>query len=105
MPGGGGLSINQAMLLGTPVICAEEVGTDTELVIDGLTGIKFKRGNVEEMSKKGEELLDDKSLVSEISNFAREHLLKTATINHMAEGFLKALSSCKITRVDSRGNL
>jgi glycosyltransferase involved in cell wall biosynthesis len=42
LPGIGGLALNQAMFFGKPCICAQADGTEDDLVVDGVTGWRFR---------------------------------------------------------------
>lgn len=52
LPGIGGLALNQAMLWETPCIVSEADGTEEDLVIDGKTGFRFKKDNINSLIKK-----------------------------------------------------
>jgi len=87
LPGLGGLSINQAMAFGTPVICTEADGIEEELVIDGETGyiydtidkaVKYIVGNSKEKwARMGEN--------------AKNLFFKNYTIEKMVERFIENL--------------
>jgi len=59
LAGMGGLSINEAMAYGLAVICSRCDGTERDLVSDGVNGLFFQEGNVQDMVSKIELLLDD----------------------------------------------
>jgi glycosyltransferase involved in cell wall biosynthesis len=62
LAGMGGLSINEAMAYGKPVICSRCDGTEKDLVKDGFNGFFFKEGDVADLAAKIEVLLDDPDL-------------------------------------------
>jgi glycosyltransferase involved in cell wall biosynthesis len=62
LAGMGGLSINEAMAYGKPVICSRCDGTERDLVKDGFNGFFFKEGDVADLAAKIEVLLDDPDL-------------------------------------------
>lgn len=95
VPGGGGLAINQAMLLGIPVICADEPGADTELVREGETGFRVPRGDVEAMVNRCELLLDNQGIADRISAKAKEVIVNEGSVDRMAKGMLDALAYCR----------
>ena len=43
--GGLGLAINQSMALSVPVVCCEELGSDSEMVVHGKTGYRYRKGD------------------------------------------------------------
>lgn len=45
LPGVGGLALNQAMFWGIPCIGTEADGTDEDLIIDGVTGMRFLKSD------------------------------------------------------------
>ena len=62
LAGMGGLSINEAMAYGKPVICSRCDGTERDLVKDGFNGFFFKEGDVADLTAKIEIILDDPAL-------------------------------------------
>ena len=59
LAGMGGLSINEAMAYGKPVICSRCDGTERDLVKDGENGLYFQEGNVGDLAAKIGILLKD----------------------------------------------
>ena len=57
--GMGGLSINEAMAYGLPVICSRCDGTERDLISDGHNGLFFKEGDADDLASKIETLLRD----------------------------------------------
>ena len=57
--GMGGLSINEAMAFGKPIICSICDGTEKKLVRDGFNGYIFENGNLESLKSKIVELISD----------------------------------------------
>lgn len=52
MAGMGGLSINEAMCFGVPIVCSRGDGTEKFLVREGLNGMYFKEGNESSLFEK-----------------------------------------------------
>jgi glycosyltransferase involved in cell wall biosynthesis len=52
LAGMGGLSINDAMTYGLPVVCSVCDSTERDLVTDGVNGLFFKEGNADSLSDK-----------------------------------------------------
>ncbi len=59
LAGMGGLSINEAMAFGKPVICSKCDGTERDLVIDGVNGLYFQEGDAFDLASKIDMLLND----------------------------------------------
>jgi len=59
LAGMGGLSINEAMAYGKPVICSRCDGTERDLVVDGWNGLFFKEGDAVDLASRIEILLKD----------------------------------------------
>ncbi|MDF1573642.1 MAG: glycosyltransferase [Bacteroidales bacterium] len=59
LAGMGGLSINEAMAFGKPVVCSRCDGTEKDLVNDGMNGLYFKEGDADDLASKIEILLED----------------------------------------------
>lgn len=57
LAGMGGLSINEAMAYGKPVICSRCDGTERDLITDGESGLFFKEGDAADLASKIEILL------------------------------------------------
>ena len=59
LAGMGGLSINEAMAYGKPVICSKCDGSEKDLVINGVNGLYFRDGDADDLASKIELLLND----------------------------------------------
>ena len=59
LAGMGGLSINEAMAFGKPIICSICDGTEKTLVRDGYNGLYFKNGDVTSLYEKIHQLYFD----------------------------------------------
>lgn len=59
LAGMGGLSINDAMAFGLPIICSECDGTEKHLVKDGINGLYFRPGDESDLADKMTMLLRD----------------------------------------------
>lgn len=89
LPGRGGLAINHAMALGLAVICSEGDGTEKDLVIHQVTGLKFNgdsqlRNYLVEYSQKKPEL-------REMGLRGREHVLNKFSISKMVDAFCSVI--------------
>lgn len=61
-----GVSVNEAMACGLPVIAADSVGAGADLVEDGVTGYRYNRGNIDALSKIMLKMLENRSNLSEM---------------------------------------
>jgi glycosyltransferase involved in cell wall biosynthesis len=59
LAGMGGLSINEAMCFGLPVVCSEADGTERELVRENQNGHFFEDGNLESLRNQLEKMLSN----------------------------------------------
>jgi glycosyltransferase involved in cell wall biosynthesis len=59
LAGMGGLSINEAMCFGLPVICSRCDGTEKFLVRDGYNGFFFKEGDLDDLVEKVDDILSN----------------------------------------------
>ena len=70
--GAHGLAINQAMALEVPVVVADEPGSDSEMVVNGVTGIRYEKENSVALAQILDEALnkniDLKCIVQEAKN-------------------------------------
>ncbi|NJM93986.1 MAG: glycosyltransferase family 4 protein [Cytophagales bacterium] len=62
LAGMGGLSINDAMAMGKPVICSVCDGTERHLLRDGLNGFFFEENNVQDLAHKIKVILQSPQL-------------------------------------------
>lgn len=86
-----GLSLNQAMAAGKPVVCADEPGPDTELLIHFKNGLRFPVGDIESMASALISLIDNPKLAHPLGNAARETILTKATMDHMSNAVARAI--------------
>lgn len=66
-----GRAMIEAFACGKPVI-ASRLGTATEIVEDGKTGLLFEPGDAEDLAAKAKTLIDNSSLAEELGRNARE---------------------------------
>ena len=81
LPGQVGLSVQQGMILGTPVVIADGKGVDAEMITHGFSGWRYEKNNVTELSKIVHYVLS--SDVSEVTNNARELVLSNYSLDNM----------------------
>jgi glycosyltransferase involved in cell wall biosynthesis len=89
LAGMGGLSINDAMIYGLPVICSVCDGTEKYLVIEGYNGLYFESGNQESLESKIEKLLADEVLCQQMGKNSLEIVENKINIHTVVAGYLK----------------
>ncbi|HSN28828.1 MAG TPA: glycosyltransferase family 4 protein, partial [Kofleriaceae bacterium] len=94
LPGTGGLAINEALSVGTPVIVASADGTERALVADGVNGLFVAPGDVESLASALQRLLDDDALRARLGANARTRIDTAINMGAMQDGFLRAVSRC-----------
>jgi glycosyltransferase involved in cell wall biosynthesis len=93
-----GLAISQSMALGKPTVCADEPGADSELIIDGKTGLRFARGSADALTACIERVLGDPELARRLGNAGREHIIAEATVDNMIARLIEAIRLALATR-------
>jgi len=92
LAGMGGLSINEAMSFGKPVICSFCDGTEKELVRSGFNGYIFEDGNENDLYVKIKNLLDDKEAIIKMGENSLHIIKNEININTVINGYLKAFN-------------
>lgn len=91
LPGLGGLSINEAMYFGLPVVCSVADGTEKQLVYDGITGYIADYADVDDYANKITTILQDEALRVQMGENARSIIRDKVNIQSMASGFQDAI--------------
>lgn len=92
LPGVGGLALNQAMYWGKPCIVSEADGTEDDLVIDGISGYRFKKNNLESLISAMERRINESpERLQTMSEKAREIIVKRSNVNNMVSHFVNAI--------------
>ena len=91
VPGQVGLAIKQAMLLRTPVIIADEHGVDAEVVVNDLTGLRFKKTIKSDLLYKFQKLESNSKLKKNIIKNSYLLIKKDHSIESMANKILELL--------------
>jgi glycosyltransferase involved in cell wall biosynthesis len=89
LPGLGGLALNEAMLFGLPCICSVADGTEDDLVVDGVTGVRFAPGEASSLAAAFEHVirLKERGRLRQIGDAARARLLDNHTVDQMVRTF------------------
>ena len=91
LPGRGGMVISEAMAYGCPVIAYQADGTEFDLVVDGETGIRMKRGDSEELLEAIESVALEIDHFAAMGNTARDRLLGRFGIEDMSSQIMRAV--------------
>jgi len=92
LAGVGGLSINDAMCFGKPVICSVADGTEKMLVKDGYNGYYFKNDSIEDLHQKIKLLFSDPLQIDTMSKHSETVIREKINIHTVINGYLKAFN-------------
>jgi glycosyltransferase involved in cell wall biosynthesis len=97
LAGMGGLSINEAMSHGLPIICSVCDGTEKDLVQDGINGYYFKDNDPEDLKTKIQDLLLDEDKLEQFGlaslNIIKNQINEEIVAKNYIHAFNKILSS------------
>ncbi len=88
--GMGGLSINDAMCFGKPIVCTMADGTEKRLVREGENGYFFENGNAQDLELKVEMILQDPEKVKDFGQRSLEIIQKEINIHTVLDSYIKA---------------
>jgi glycosyltransferase involved in cell wall biosynthesis len=92
LAGMGGLSINEAMIYGKPVICSAADGTEKKLVRDNFNGKYFEKGNLENLVEKIDFLLCNPKLIEDMGKNSQKIILEEVNIHTVITGYIRAFN-------------
>jgi len=95
LAGMGGLSINEAMAYGKPVICSRCDGTERDLVTDGENGFYFKEGDAGDLASKIELLVNDPERAQLMGTNALSVIDQKINLGTVAQGFMNCFEYLK----------
>jgi glycosyltransferase involved in cell wall biosynthesis len=90
LAGMGGLSINDAMCFGKPIICSVCDGTEKKLVRDNVNGFIFKNGNVEDLISKMDILLSNPELLIKMGEMSVSIIKNEVNVDVVISNYKKA---------------
>ena len=90
LAGIGGLSINEAMFYGLPIICSVCDGTEKKLVRDGFNGSIFEEGSEDDLVEKISVILSDEKLQKNMGNNSRKIIDKEINIHTVLGKWIEA---------------
>jgi len=92
LAGMGGLSINEAMCFGKPVICSICDGTEKELVREGYNGFFFKEGDKNDLIEKIKILFTNPELTKKMGENSLNIIKDKVNIESVIQGYQKAFN-------------
>ena len=95
LAGMGGLSINDAMTYGLPVLCSVCDGTERDLVTDGVNGLFFQEGDAESLAEKIETLFASPARCKEMGRESERIIREKINIETVSERYLEAFKEMK----------
>jgi glycosyltransferase involved in cell wall biosynthesis len=95
LAGMGGLSINEAMAFGKPVICSVSDGTEKFLVREGINGSNFKDNYFIDLAEKLKFLFNNPSIIEKYGKNSEKIILDEVNINIVVNNFVNAFHAIK----------
>lgn len=93
LAGMGGISINDAMCYGCPVVCSVCDGTEKKLVRHGVTGLVFQDGDCDDLTAKLGSLLSDPGEQRRLAQGGLGMVLNEVNIHAVLRGYVRAFQS------------
>ena len=88
----GGLSLNESMAWGLPVICSVCYGTEKHLVVDGYNGKFFKDGDLDDLFEIIDYLLSDPIRLADMGRHSEEIIYDKVNVHTVLKGYLQAFN-------------
>ncbi len=92
LAGMGGLSINDAMACGLPVICSECDGTEKDLVVDGENGLFFKGDSEEDLIEKIIYLFSNPDLIHKMGAASKKIIMTKINTKTVTQRYINAFN-------------
>jgi glycosyltransferase involved in cell wall biosynthesis len=97
LPGIGGLALNQAMYWGKPCIVSKADGTEDDLVIEGVTGYRFKESDLGSLVSAMERRINEKQVkLSKMSEKSCNKIQRISNVNNMVRIFSDAIDKLSV---------
>ena len=93
-----GLTLNEVMSLGKPVISTDSVGAAFDLIYNGVNGYRIKNNTVKEMTMVLDKMLKSNNLRQKMGMASLE-LIKNFTAQKQFESFVKCLQNVSNAQV------
>jgi glycosyltransferase involved in cell wall biosynthesis len=94
LAGMGGLSINDAMCFGLPIICSIADGTEKKLVRDGYNGYIFNNEDPNDLYKKIDSLFSNPETIQLMGEKSLQIILEEVNIHTVINNYNKAFNYC-----------
>lgn len=88
-----GLAIQQAMVLGTPLVIADEQGVDSEIVVHGETGWRYEKGNLPALADTVVNVVNDRQKSMQVATAAKSLMENECSIDSMVGSIVSALDT------------
>jgi glycosyltransferase involved in cell wall biosynthesis len=92
LAGMGGISINDAMAFGKPVIVSVCDGTEKKLVREGYNGLYFKDGNMDDLTDKIRYMFRNPDIIKKMGENSTKIIRDEINIRTVVSGYLKAFN-------------
>jgi glycosyltransferase involved in cell wall biosynthesis len=102
LAGAGGLSLNDAMGFGLPVICSVADGTEKDLVLPHETGLYFKEDDTNDLAEKIAYFFANPDIAKEIGKKAEELIRTKINIHTVAANFVACFNAVTQNRYSLR---
>jgi glycosyltransferase involved in cell wall biosynthesis len=102
LPGSGGLSIQEAMAFGRPVVVASGDGSQWNLVEEGITGFHLPANEPDALYRVLRDALRDVNVLQRMGEAAREKIRVAHNLDAMVDAFFAALQFAKNERSSAR---
>jgi len=90
LAGMGGISINEAMCFGLPIILSVCDGTEKHLVFNGQNGFYFEEGNLDDLCAKISKILSEPKLSHEMGRESERIIREQINIHTVIKGYTEA---------------
>lgn len=105
LAGMGGLSINDAMTYGMPVLCAVCDSTERDLVMEGKNGYFFKDGDADSLADRIREMFESPERCKEMGKESERMIREKINMETVSERYLKAFQEIiHLTHLRDSGN-
>lgn len=104
LAGMGGLSINDAMAYGLPVVCSVCDSTERDLLTDGVSGLFFREGDLSSLSSCLDRLLSSPDLRRRMGQAAEQVIREKINIRTVAQRYADAFRNSVDEETSQRGN-
>ena len=92
LPGAGGLSIQEAMLYGKPVVVAEGDGTQGDLIREGVNGFHVRSGDIDYLARIIDVCIKDRDHLCKMGKESRRFVEEKYNMDIMLRAFIHTLN-------------